>query len=164
MYSTGSRSSISAAIGDINNDYRSDIVTVNYDANSIDVLLGYDESFPGQITHPTGRYPESTIVCDLNNDTRLDIVDTNEYENTLNIHLGHGNGFFAERMKFPIGRGPHSLAFGDFDNDGDIDLILVNHEAEVQLLSNLRQGQFVDHTSESGINLSEGKSRLISFK
>ena len=78
MYRTGSHSSISVAIGDLNKDHRLDIVVVNNDTGSIDILLGQYEGFLNQTNYPTGSYPLSVAVGDFNNDTRLDIVVANE--------------------------------------------------------------------------------------
>lgn len=41
--------------------------------------------------------------------------------------------------------------FGDFDDDGDIDLLVVNRNAECVLYSNIREGKFRDNTPGSGL-------------
>ncbi|MBK7945840.1 MAG: VCBS repeat-containing protein [Flavobacteriales bacterium] len=41
--------------------------------------------------------------------------------------------------------------FGDIDNDGDFDMVVTNHDANIQLLRNNGAGQFTDITAGSGL-------------
>ncbi len=66
-YSTG-RQPISVAVGDFNNDYRLDIIVVNFDGSTVGLFIEYgDGSFSNQITYSTGSYaqPYSVAVADF---------------------------------------------------------------------------------------------------
>ncbi|CAF5151400.1 unnamed protein product, partial [Rotaria sp. Silwood1] len=127
LYPTGSSSSISIAIGDLNSDNRSDIAFINNDTSTIGIMLGYDEFFPIQMTYATDRAPCSVAVGDFNHDTRLDIVVANRDSNTVDILLGYRNGSFANQTTYSTGSLPFSGAVGDFNNDTLLDIVVANN-------------------------------------
>ena len=98
-YSTGNGSyPLGIAVGDFNNDGRSDIVVANVDTNNIGVLLGYGNgSFATIMTYSTGdnSLPISVAVDDFNNDSRLDIVVANYGTDSVGVLLGYGDGTFS---------------------------------------------------------------------
>jgi hypothetical protein len=66
-YFTG-RQPNSVAVGDFNNDYRLDIIVVNFDGSTVGLFIEYgDGSFSNQITYSTGSYsrPYSVAVADF---------------------------------------------------------------------------------------------------
>ncbi|CAF4304936.1 unnamed protein product [Rotaria sordida] len=127
MYSTGSSSSIAAAVGDFNNDRRLDMAVVSNDTNIIAILYGYDKGFSSKSTYSTGRFPQSVAVGDFNNDTRLDVVVTNYYDNTVSVLLAYANGSFQNQMTFSTGANPYGVTVGDFNNDIILDIVVTNH-------------------------------------
>jgi hypothetical protein len=46
----------------------------------------------------------------------------NSGSNTVSVLLGNGDGTFQSASNFPAGRGPVSVAVGDFNGDGKLDL------------------------------------------
>src|SRR5438046_5690722 len=57
----------SVAIADLNGDGKRDIVTANYDASTVSVLLGNgDGSFGVKTDVATGDHPLSVAIADLN--------------------------------------------------------------------------------------------------
>ena len=80
-YSTGSAPQpLSVAVGDFDNDNRSDIVVANSGTNNLSILFPLNNGkFGRQIEYPTGQdsVPSYVITCDFNNDNRLDIVSVN---------------------------------------------------------------------------------------
>ena len=77
-YSTGAGSHPCAlAIGDVNNDNRSDIVIANSDTSNILILYNYDNgTFMNSVSYYLGYgyHPYSVVVKDLNQDNWLDIA------------------------------------------------------------------------------------------
>jgi hypothetical protein len=133
IYPTGNGSQPHAmAVGDFNNDGRSDIVVANSGTSNIGVLLGYGNgSFVRIMTYSTGESsaPYSVAVGDFNNDDQLDIVVANYNAASVGVLLGYGNGTFSVVKIYSTGQGstPRSVAVGDFDNDNRLDIVVANY-------------------------------------
>ncbi len=157
IYKTGVASgSLSIAVGDFDNDSRLDIVVDNLDADNIVVFLGYGNgSFSSQITCSTGNnsLPVAVAVGDFNNDDRLDIAVTNYGTNNVGIFLGYGNGTFHTQVIYSTGPGsqPYSIALGDLNNDGRLDIIVSNFNwfANVGVFLGYGNGTFSNQTTYS---------------
>jgi len=82
------------------------------------------------IAFSTGKGPRSVLAVDLNGDGKVDIVTANADSSDLSVLLGNGGGTFQPEKRFAAGdgisRGPTSLAFGDLNGDGEIDLVSSN--------------------------------------
>lgn len=80
--------------------------------------------------------------------------------NTLYINDGQNN-YTEQAREFGLHFGQQSWAsaFGDLDNDGDIDGIVIHHEAAHSLLEN-RDNQFIDRSSSIG-NLSSYSYQVL---
>jgi len=56
------------------------------------------------------------------------------------VLLGNGDGTFQAALNFAVGRGPGSVAVGDFNGDGKLDVAVVNHDSgTVSVLLNTSQ-------------------------
>ncbi|CAF1303378.1 unnamed protein product [Rotaria sp. Silwood1] len=121
----------SLAIGDFDRDQRLDIVTANYGANNLGILLGYNNgTFSSPKTFSTGMLsrPSSVVVNDFNNDARLDIAVTNFGTNSIGIFLGYGNATFSNQNIITTNTSrPLSIAIGDFNSDTHMDIAVVNY-------------------------------------
>jgi hypothetical protein len=132
----------SLAIGDFNNDNKSDIAVTNYGYDSVGIFLGYGNgSFQSQRTYSTGILadPYSPVVGDLNNDTQLDIVVANYQANNILIFYGVGDGTFEKKMLIPMGYGssPSFIALGDVNNDSLLDIAVTKYDlGTIEILSN----------------------------
>jgi len=138
---------ISVAVGDFNEDGNLDLAVVNYNSNTISILLG-DSEAPGTFQEPfdkaVGLYPHSVAVGDFDEDAHLDLAVANSYSHDVSILLGIGNGSFENAVNYDTdGSGPCSVATGDFDQDGILDLAVANYTSgEVSILEGDGSGAF----------------------
>jgi hypothetical protein len=76
------------------------------------------------------RSPQAVATGDFNGDGRTDIVLANRSNNILTFLLGNGQGSFSNPIDTKVddvkGRQPISIAVGDFNNDGGLDLLIAN--------------------------------------
>jgi FG-GAP repeat. len=119
----------SPEVADFTGDGRNDIATVTYELGS---LKGYLLIYPGLagggfgpfLYMPVGPYAQSLRLADLNGDGRQDILlITGINHRDLEILLANGDGTFTPRGSFPLQDFPSSIAFGDFDRNGILDLV-----------------------------------------
>lgn len=137
-------SSRSIASGDINGDGNSDLVTADYGANKISIMLGDGTGSFGNVSAvATGEKPSQITLIDVNEDKKIDAVVTGA--TGIYYMLGNGSGSFAQPTKIPdpVTTAPLEHVFADLDRDGHMDLI-VTHDGSstVSLLNATGPGQF----------------------
>jgi hypothetical protein len=120
---------LSLAVGDFNRDGKLDIATANDYVpgnDGVNVLLGQGDGEFVNAAPPTEFEWSSAIAAgDLNADGKLDLVATAvsyDGDSYVNVMLGHGDGTFASSSSGPFSGGFYSLALGDFDGDGKVDV------------------------------------------
>src|SRR5262249_30867448 len=73
----------------------------------------------------------------------LDVAIANQSTNTVSILMGNGDGTFRESTTYRVGLSPDSIALGDFDRDGNLDLVTANYlSAGVSVLLGNGNGTF----------------------
>ena len=117
----------SIAVGDFTNDGNLDIATANIGDSSVTVLLGRgDGTFLHAVSYSVGSYfnPDSIAVGDFTNDGILDIVTASALDHSVSVLFGRGDGTFLPAVSYYLGRSsyPTSIAVGDFNHDGRLDL------------------------------------------
>ncbi len=121
----------SVAVGDFNGDGFQDLAVANSGSNDVTVLLG--DGLGGFTPAPgspfaVGTGPVSVAIGDFNLDGILDLAVANQSTNDVSVFLGDGLGGFtaAPGSPFGVGTGPVSVAIGDFNLDGILDLAVAN--------------------------------------
>ncbi|QKG54402.1 T9SS type A sorting domain-containing protein [Hymenobacter sp. BRD67] len=123
------------ALGDVNGDGHLDIVTANYENDTVSVLAG--QAGGGFATASyyvgvSGGKPYCVALGDMNGDGLLDIVTTNELANTVSVLLASGGSGFAPAKIYPTGAASNpygnaqQLALGDVNKDGRLDIVINN--------------------------------------
>ena len=118
-------------VGDFNDDNMLDIAAVNMGTHEIVVLFGLgDGRFVLGKPHSTGfrSAPQGLTIGDFNNDSRLDIAVANSALNNIGVFLQNGTEPFGSITIAGIGVGsqPHSVAIGDIDSDGSLEIVVAN--------------------------------------
>jgi hypothetical protein len=139
----------SIAVGDLNNDGKLDLVTGNFNSDSVTVLLGNGQGQFSQAAGspiPVGIGPAGVQIGDFNNDGKLDLAVSNEFSNNLMILLGNGQGQFTSAPGSPIAvDSPAGIAVSDLNGDGQLDIAATSNNSIVILLG-AGQGRFTEAT------------------
>jgi LPXTG-site transpeptidase (sortase) family protein len=113
--------------GDFNNDGLTDLVTADYGADTVSILLGNGSgSFGPAASFAVGNFPSSLAVGDFDGDGRQDVATANFGSNDVSVLLGDGTGNFGPVSNYASGPGAASLSAVDFNTDGSLDLAVVN--------------------------------------
>jgi phospholipase C len=77
----------------------------------------------------TGNTPKTVVSGDFNGDSKPDLAVANFADNSVSVYLSNGDGTFGSAITTTNlgGQGPLSLAVGDFDGDGKLDLAVANN-------------------------------------
>ncbi|MDR3625963.1 MAG: FG-GAP-like repeat-containing protein [Ignavibacteriaceae bacterium] len=143
------------AIGDFNDDGKLDMVSANYGANTISVLLntspaGSVPGFTSKADFATGPHPASVVIADVNNDGKPDIITVNVDDSTVSVFMnstepGASTPSFSNKIDFHSGKSPVSVAVADINGDGKPDIITSNFGANtISILINETQSGAMD--------------------
>ena len=152
---------VSLALGDLDGDGKLDIVTANGGSNplsSISVLLGKgDGTFAPHAEYATSSLSDAVALGDLNRDGKLDVVVANHggdsTTQSVSVLLGQGEGTFVAKVDYPFQYLPLSeylrisLALGDLNGDGALDIIWGPDTNNVGVLLGKGDGTFADSVS-----------------
>ncbi len=135
----------SVTIGDIDGDGKPDLVIANDSSNSVSVLRNTGSSgfinFAPKVDFATGSFPSSVAIGDIDGDEKPDLAIPNDSSNTVsvlrNISIS-GTVSFAIKVDFGTGTQPTSLALGDINGDGRLDLAIANRSSNtISVLRNI---------------------------
>ncbi len=143
----------SLALGDVDGDGDLDLVVGNFYEQSLLYLNNGTGTFTDATAArmPVGSYKTTSLALgDVDGDGDLDLVVGNDIVQQSRLYLNNGTGTFtdATASRMPVGSySTSSLAVGDVDADGDLDLVLGNTYQESRLYLNNGSGMFTDATA-----------------
>jgi hypothetical protein len=144
-------SSVWLALGDLNCDGRTDLVTVSQTQGagmdgSVSILLGNgDGTFGAHTDFPASTGASAVAIGDLNLDLFPDLVVTSQSPYSALVLLGNGDGTFGEPTPFETTGEARSVAVGDLNRDGSPDVVTASNNF-VSVLLGLGDGQLAPHT------------------
>ena len=119
-----SGSSQSVSIADVDGDGVLDLVSVNYNNSTLDILHGRGGgTFSLLNSVSVGVQPAGSSIADLNGDGRLDIVSLDFGAGTATALLNDGNGSFHRSDLLSTGALPSSAVLADLNGDGIVDIV-----------------------------------------
>jgi hypothetical protein len=141
---------IALALADFNQDGHADVAVTNGGSNTVSVLLGNgDGTLAPPVFYDAGSRPAALVTGDFNGDGRLDLAVANSDSNDVWILQGNGDGTFTNQlpnrppMRYVVDTRPRSLAAGDFNGDGRLDLATANtNTGDVSVLLGNGNGTF----------------------
>ncbi len=170
-FATGNQP-FSLAFGDLDGDGKTDMAVANNTLNSVSIFRNTStigtingNSFSARVDFSTGNNsnPISIAIGDLNGDGKPDMVVANTTTNNISIFqnsvvAGFFNaGSFLPRIDISTGASAWSVALGDLDRDGKLDIAVANDNNMVSVFRNINNlGAIFPNSFEPKVDFSAG--------
>lgn len=139
--------------GDLNGDGNEDVAVGNSGSNRAAILLGDGTAHLGLPTrYLTDPFTLATDLGDLDGDGDLDWV-TSSYSGDWRFFTNNGDGTFTFYREFNSTTASSCALLLDLDNDGDLDLALIDEEADQVILMKNSGTVFIPAASTAGISV-----------
>ena len=135
--------------------------------------LGLMPAYADGDSDNSGNY--GSLWTDYDNDGDLDmymsrcrggVSDPNDPRRMNNLYRNNGDGTYTD-VAVAAGLRPYvqswATDFADLDNDGDLDVVMVNHQATSRIYEQTSPGIFTDRSTETGIDQVTGWNGIQVF-
>jgi hypothetical protein len=122
------------AVGDLNGDGKPDIAVAEYESSAASVFYNQGNgTFGPKVDYPISTDPQAPsnpaaiAIADLNGDAQNDLIVGNFGNagfSSVSVFLNLGSGMLSPKTDYMILGSPTSIATGDFDGDGKVDLLV----------------------------------------
>ena len=148
-------------VGDFDADGRPDLAALNVTNLTVSILLGLaGGGFGAPTSYATPSAPGVSIaIADLNADGNLDLAVASRISTApgtigkASVYLGSGGGVLSPRTDYSAGFGANTVAAGDLDGDGILDLAVGCQAGNaIAVLLGLPGGGYGPSTSSAAIS------------
>lgn len=121
-----------AAIGDMDNDGKADLVVTDASSDLVSVVRGVGNgTYRSTRNFPAGIIPFGVDLGDFDNDGRADVVVGVHGANEVAILRGDGAGGLGPAQFFAADSNPWGVTVDDFNGDGNDDVAVANFGCQV---------------------------------
>jgi hypothetical protein len=132
-------------VADVQGKGRDDLAVIKDSRDTISLLLnGGQTGFALPLDLPVGSRPIAIAVGDVNGDGLPDLITVNYLSGDASVVMNRGGGRFDPERRVSLGSRTHplSLALGDFDGDGSLDIAVTFQGGGLSILTGMGNGDF----------------------